>query len=138
MKYKIIIFCFIVIFLTTWMAGSVSVITSGGLGNDVPTQVDPTVDGLVSFLTVYWGLLSFQLLGVPWFISVIFLITNMVFLILIVMEVILPMLQSNPWTLLVGLIAAALTAFIAWIGSLGINFEDIGNTIGSWFDWGWW
>lgn len=147
MKVKIILFSLIFIFVVTFIANGL--LYSGGHGIDtVPSNVDPSFFGVVAYIDTYWKLVTFSIPGMPFLFSIVFIIINLLVLWVIIIDVILPLLQSDPWVVIIASLSVLISLLVTWIWNIiggleGIEsaFESIGQAlsdIGKMFDWGWW
>lgn len=131
MKTKIIIFGFVFIFLMSWLTYSLGIdYVSGNDGIQVPAlNENVDISFVVGILTTFWSLVTFQVINMPYFINIVFLIINMVLLFVVFQDIIVPIIQANHWVLIGLAIFATVAGLI--IGLIN-KFDDIKNWFKFW------
>lgn len=141
MKVKILIFGFVFIFMISWLTLSLDIQYSNNtLGIKIPALSDVDYNFVFGLFTTYWSLVTFNVIGMPYIVNVIFLIINMILLFVVLSDILIPMLRSNPWVLLgvliLGLLSTLIVGIINFIDPIKDFFDGIINWISSFkFPW---
>lgn len=118
MKIKILFFGLVFVFIMSWIALSLDIPYSNDnsqitvLTNPISSEDFEIMPFIVQLFLTYWSLITFQIGGMPYAISIIFLIINIMIMWVLVSDLVFPLLQSNPWVLLGLVILAAVIALI--------------------------
>ena len=96
-KYGWLFFSLMIAILTTIIAGELEgFAVSQEISNTTPEVLNVSLDSVQGFFSTYWRLLSFQVTGVPAFLSLFFMMLNIIIAFIFVEGVLIPAVNALP------------------------------------------